>query len=136
MTAELFAEDIDALILRLKEAVYGAGVSRGAVETTWAECHKPRCPCTHGRPEDAFLMMKQQISADIEAELRWRVTSRPDVGEDGDSPAQNAVWTLAELLNRYNVRHAGTFVKAATLIVDAYPDIVPALTTIREETTA
>src|SRR3546814_17883257 len=83
-------DDTDALILRLKEAVYGADVSRAAVETTWAECHKPRCQCTHGRPEDAFLMMKRQISDAIESELRWRVTSRPDVAQEDERPAEHA----------------------------------------------
>lgn len=136
MTAELFAGDVDTLILRLKEAVFEAGVSRGAVETTWAECHKPRCGCQHGRPEDAFLMMKQQIAESIEKELRWRALTKPNVTEPEDTPQQNAVWTLAALLGRYNVHDAGTFVKAARLIVDAYPAIIPALVDIREKAAA
>lgn len=71
--------------------------------------------------------MKIQVMRALRSELMHEVTTRPDIAEPGDTEERNAVYTLATLLSRYNVREAGTFVKAAQLIIDAYPTLIPAL---------
>ena len=74
-----------------------------------------------------MALMQHAIVDAIKLELWAHATTRPDVAMDGDSPEDQAVYTLAALLNRYNVHHAGTFVRAARLIVEAYPALVDAL---------
>lgn len=71
--------------------------------------------------------MKIQVMRAVRSELAYEVTTRPDVAEPEDTQEQNAVYTLATLLSRYKVHDAGTFVKAAQLIIDAYPALIPAL---------
>ena len=115
------------LIRRIRAASYSAGVRREAVLFDWPECHKPKCSRDHGSVDSAMGHMQHAIVESIVGELRWELTTRPDVGEDGDSPETVAVYTLSELLRRYNVRDTSTFVNAAHLIVEAYPEIVPAL---------
>lgn len=117
----------ERLIRRIEAAVSHATVSRSAVEFDWPECHKPRCSSRHGNVDAAFTTMKIQVMRAVRAELEHELTTRPDIAEPGDTQEQKAVYTLATLLNRYNVHDAGTFVKAAQLIIDAYPDLIPAL---------
>lgn len=117
----------EPLIRRVEAAVFDANVSRSAVEFEWPECHRKGCQHRHGNVDSAFGIMKTQVVRAIRSELMHEVTTRPDIAEDGDTQEQNAVYTLATLLSRYKVRDAGTFVKAAQLIVDAYPDLIPVL---------
>jgi hypothetical protein len=117
----------EALIRRIEAAVSVAAVSRSAVEFDWPECHRKGCAGRHGDVDAAFGTMKIQIMRAIRAELQHELTTRPDIADDDDTPEQNAVYTLAMLLHRYNVHDVGTFVKAAQLIVDAYPALVGVL---------
>lgn len=117
----------EALIRRIEAAISDASVSRSAVDFEWPECHRKGCQHRHGNVDSAFTTMKIQVMRAVRSELMHEVTTRPDISEPGDTQEQTAVYTLATLLNRYNVRHAGTFVKAAQLIVDAYPELIPAL---------
>lgn len=71
--------------------------------------------------------MKYSIMQAVRSELEHEVTTRPDIYQDGDTEDQTAIYVLATLLRRYNVRDTSTFVKAAQLIVDAYPALIPAL---------
>lgn len=116
-----------ALVRRIEAAIGNAGVSRAAVEFDWPECHRKNCQGRHGSPDSAFATMKIQVMQAVRLELNYHTTTRPDVAESGDSPEEIAIYTLATLLNRYNVHDAGTFVKAARLIVEAYPALVPVL---------
>lgn len=116
-----------ALIRRVQAAVYATPVNRFEVMLEWPECHAKRCKAHHGSPERALGIMQATISEAVKLELTAWTTTRPDVAEDGDSDAEVAVYTLAELLRRYNVHDAGTFVRAARLIVEAYPDLVQPL---------
>lgn len=117
----------DALIRRVAAAAHRAGVSRAEVELEWPECHKPRCQHRHGSPEIAMGYMAHQIIEAIELELRYESTTRPDIAEPDDSPEEAAIYALAVLMNTYNVRHAGTFARAARMIIEAYPALIPAL---------
>lgn len=115
-----------ALMGRLWAAADNAGVSREAVEFEWPECHKPKCQSSHGLPDVAMSYMKRAIMAEIEAELRYRVTSRPDDrAPETDTPERAAAFHLAILLRNHNVRDEGTFIRAAERIVEAYPELVP-----------
>lgn len=133
MSAEtLFDIDIAALERRIIAAARAASVNRFEVEFEWPECHKAKCQHRHGEPERAMGLMQHAIVQAIEMELWSHATTRPDVSVEGDSPEDEAVYTLAALLNRYNVHHAGTFVRAARLIVEAYPALIDALAPIQE----
>lgn len=122
----------DALQRRIGAAAHAAAVNRFEVEFEWPECHKPRCPHRHGEPERALGLMQHAVIESIENELRFENVTRPDCSDVGDSPEDTAAYTLATLLNTYNVHHAGTFVEAARLLLDAYPGLVPALVSIEE----
>lgn len=117
----------EPLIRRIEAAVADARVSRSAVEFEWPECHAKRCSGRHGNVDAAFGIMKIQVMRAIRSELMAEATTRPDIAEPGDTEEQTAVYTLATLLSRYNIHDAGTFVKAAQLIVDAYPALITAL---------
>jgi hypothetical protein len=117
----------EALIRRIEAAISAANVSRSAVEFDWPECHKAKCQGRHGSVDSAFGTMKHRIMAAVRSELMHEMTTRPDIAFPEDSEEQVAVDTLAILLKRYNVHDAGTFVKAAQLIIDAYPALIPAL---------
>jgi hypothetical protein len=117
----------ETLIRRIEAAISDASVSRSAVEFDWPECHRKGCQGRHGNVDSAFTTMKIQVMRAVRNELMHELTTRPDIAEPGDTPEQNAVYTLAALLTRYNVHDAGTFVKAAQLIVDAYPAFIPVL---------
>ncbi len=119
---------------RIQAAAFAASVNRFEVEFEWPECHKPRCQHRHGEPELAFGLMQHAVIESIEHELRFESVTRPDRSRHGDSPEETAVYTLASLLNTYNVHHAGTFVKASQLLIDAYPALVPVLAAIEEDT--
>jgi hypothetical protein len=121
------ALDVEALMGRLWAAADNAGVSREAVEFEWPECHKPKCQGTHGRPDVAMFYMKRAIMAEIESELRDRLTTRPDHAPETDSPERAAALNLAILLRNHNVRDEGTFIRAAERIVEAYPELVSVL---------
>lgn len=124
----------EPLIRRIKASIYAATASREAVEFDWPECHRKNCPHGHGNVDSAFGTMKRQIAESVESELRFEMTTRPDVSEEDDTPEMKAVYALAVLMNTYNVHHAGTFVKAAQLIIDAYPKLITALDTHTPET--
>ena len=117
----------ERLIRRIEAAVSDAKVSRSAVEFDWPECHAKRCNGRHGDVDAAFGTMKIQIMRAIRSELQHEMTTRPDLAEPGDTQEQNAVYTLAILMDRYNVSNTITYVKAAQLIVDAYPELIPVL---------
>jgi len=113
----------EALIRRIEAAVAVASVSRSAVEFDWPECHRKGCSGRHGDVDQAFGTMKIQVMRAVRDELQFEMTTRPDFSTPGDTEEQNAVMTLATLLRRYNVHDAGTYAKAAQLIVDAYPEL-------------
>lgn len=117
----------ESLIRRIEAAVSDAKVSRSAVEFDWPECHAKRCSGRHGNVDAAFGTMKIQVMRAIRAELQYELTTRPDFSDPEDTAEQTAVYTLAVLMDRYNVSKTSTYVKAAQLIVDAYPELIPAL---------
>lgn len=117
----------EALIRRIEATVADTKVNRAAVEFEWPECHRKGCQGRHGSVDQAFGILKHRIMEDLRTELMCEVTTRPDIGEDGDTPEQVAVYTLAVLMDRYNVNKTSTYVNAAQLIVDAYPDLIPVL---------
>ena len=119
--------DKDALIERVVATVYATPVSREVVAYEWPECHKRNCQARHGSPDAAYGHMKAALSAALRAELSSRATSRPDVADDGDSPADVALYTMSWLLATYKPERTSTYVEAARLILDAYPDMIPAL---------
>ena len=117
----------EALIRRIEAAIASATVRRSAVEFDWPECHRKGCAGRHGSVDSAFATMKSQVMQAVRSELQHEMTTRPDIAEPGDTAEQNAVYTLAVLMDRYNVSKTSTYVKAAQLIVDAYPALIPAL---------
>lgn len=117
----------EALIRRIEVTIGAATVSRSAVEFEWPECHRKGCQGRHGSVDQAFGIMKRKIMDEVRSELMCEVTTRPDIGEDGDTPEQVAVYTLTVLMDRYNVNKTSTYVKAAQLMVDAYPALIQAL---------
>jgi len=117
----------ESLIRRIEAAVSHASVSRSAVDFDWPECHKRGCQGRHGSVDSAFGTMKIQVMRAVRSELQFEMTTRPDVADPEDTPEQVAVYALATLLHRYNVHDAGTYIKAAQLMVDAYPELVIAL---------
>lgn len=127
-TESLFDLDADALHRRIMAAVYATAVNRFEVEFEWPECHAKRCQARHGDPRQAMGIIQHQIAENVKLELDYYRTTRPDVGVDGDTPAEDAALKLGVILAQYNVHDAGTFIKAARLIVEAYPAIIPALT--------
>lgn len=122
----------EALIRRIEATIGAATVSRSAVEFEWPECHRKGCAGRHGSVDQAFGIMKHRIMEDLRTELMCEATTRPDMSQDGDTPEQVAVYTLAILMDRYNVNKTSTYVNAAQLIVDAYPAIIPALAAMEE----
>lgn len=114
----------ESLIRRIEAAIASASVRRSSVEFDWPECHAKRCAGRHGSVDSAFSTMKHQVMDAVRSELMHEMTTRPDIAEPGDTPEQNAIYTLATLMNRYNVHKTGTFVKAAQLMVDAYPELI------------
>jgi hypothetical protein len=130
MSESLFDVDASALERRVIAAIDAAAVNRFEVEFEWPECHAKRCSGRHGDPRQAFAMMKHQIVDAVQSELRFYTTTRPDVAEPGDTAEDIAALTLAVLLGRYNVHDAGTWARAARLLIDAYPALVPALANI------
>ena len=125
--SETSREVDEALIRRIEAAVSDAKVSRSAVEFDWPECHRKGCVGRHGDVDSAFGTMKIQVMRAIRSELQHEMTTRPDIYEDGDTEEQTAVYVLATLMSRYKVSDTGTYVKAAQLIVDAYPALVAVL---------
>lgn len=126
MTGELSEAEVKSLVGRIWAAADNAGVSRAVVELEWPECHKPKCQARHGSPDTAMLYLKQAIVREIESELRHRVTSRPDdIAPESDADAQAAALHLAVLLRTHNVHDAGTFIRAAERMVEAFPELVP-----------
>ena len=117
----------ERLLRRIDAAIYTTAVNRFEVEFEWPECHAKRCQHQHGDPRRAMGIIQHQIAESIRAELRFWSTTRPDVADTSDSAEDGAVYTLAALLSRYNVHDAGTFVKAARLMVEAYPALITAL---------
>lgn len=126
----------DPLIRRIEAAISNATASRSVIEFDWPECHRKGCQDRHGDVDSAFHNMKTQIVESVRDELRYEMTTRPDVADEGDTPEQEAVYALAVLMNRYNVHHAGTFVKAAQLMVEAYPKLIGALSADPDTETA
>lgn len=118
----------EPLLRRVEAAVSTASARRSLIDFDWPECHRKNCHYRHGDVDSAFSNMKAAILESVRNELLYELTTRPDITEEGDTPEQEAVYALAALMNTYNVHHAGTFVKAAQLIVDAYPKLVQALT--------
>lgn len=116
-----------ALIRRIEAAAFAAAANRFEVEFAgWPECHKRGCKEWHPDPRQAMGLLQHAIVSAIGDELRFEMTTRAPRYEE-DSEREAAWFALATLMNRYNVRHAGTFRRAAELIVDAYPALVPAL---------
>lgn len=127
------AEVDEVLIRRVEAAISNAAARRSLIEFDWPECHRKGCQYRHGDVDSAFANMKSRIIESVRDELMYEMTTRPDISEDGDTPEQNAIYTLAILMDRYNVNRTGTFVNAAQLMVDAYPELVEALAGVTHE---
>ncbi|WIA96427.1 hypothetical protein [Curtobacterium sp. MCBA15_004] len=115
------------MLRRIDAAIDSAGVSRAEVYLELPECHKNKCQARHPDGTAALGLMKRQISASIHSELLYRTTTRPDLGVNAEPDA--AAITLAHLLRTYNVHDTGTYIRAAELLIEAYPAIGDALTT-------
>lgn len=122
--ADLSEDEARALMGRLWAATDNAAVSREAVEFEWPECHRPKCQGRHGSPDSAMHHMKSAIMREIENELLYRHTSRPDRAPDEDGPVEAAAFNLAILLSNHRVADAGTYIRAAERIIEAYPELV------------
>ena len=118
----------ESIIRRVTAAIESASARRSLIEFDWPECHRKNCGHRHGGVDHAFHEMKTRIIESVREELGYEATTRPDVAQDGDSPEQTAVLTLASLLHTYRPEKTSTYVNAAQLIVDAYPQIIQALT--------
>lgn len=128
---------VDAsLIRRIVAAVDHSAARRSLIEEDWPECHRKGCQHRHGNVDAAFGNMKARIIEDVQNELRFEATTRPDVFQDEGTPEQAAVYTLAILMSTYNVHKTSTFVNAARLMVDAYPTLIDALTDTQETSAA
>lgn len=125
---EMTKNETAALVRRIDAAIFSTDVSRFAVMEDWPECHRKGCHLRHADPSGAMGTIQRQIARSVRNELEFHSTTQPDVTDDGDTPTEAATYILAALLNRYNVHDAGTFVKAARLIVEAYPALIHALT--------
>ena len=123
----------ESLRLRIGAAVNAASVSRVEVGLEWPECHRAKCQARHGDIDHAMWLMKRAVLDAIDSEIQFESTTRPDIAMPGDTDEETAVYTLATLLNRYNVHHAGTFVKAARLMIDTYPRLVAALVDVEPD---
>lgn len=121
---------------RIRAAALTATVSRSAVDFEWPECHAKKCQHRHGSADQALSIMAHAITEAIDNELRFETTTRPDVADPEDTPEEAAVLALAVLLRTYNVRDAGTYARAARLIVDAYPALIDVLGKPQEEQAA
>lgn len=121
---------------RIRAAALTATVSRSAVEFEWPECHAKKCARNHGSADQAFALMSHAITESIDNELHFETTTRPDVSDPDDTPEEAAVLTLAVLLSKYKVSDAGTYARAARLIVDAYPALIEVLGGAQEEQAA
>ena len=116
----------EALIRRIEAAIHSATVQRSLIDFDWPECHRKNCGNRHGNADYAFGNMKAQIISALRSELLSESVTRPDVTEDGETPEQDAVLTLATLLHTYRPEKTSTYVKAAQLMVDAYPALIEA----------
>ena len=112
---------------RIRAAAHTAAVNRFELEFVWPECHKAKCSQQHGDPGQALALLEHAVIESVENELRFETVTRPDLADPEDTAEQTAVLTLATLLSTYNVRDAGTFVRAAQLMIDAYPPLTEAL---------
>lgn len=113
---------------RVEVAIFDAKANRFEVDLEWPECHKNKCQAYHGNPSAAFGIMAHAIANSVESEMRNRAITQPDVSDyDTDGyPVALATFTLAALLRTY-AKDAPTYVKAAQLIIDAYPAFVDVL---------
>lgn len=119
--------DIDeTLIRRVEAAIHSATVQRSLIDFDWPKCHRKNCGHRHGNADYAFGNMKAQIISAVRYELLGESVTRPDVTEYGDTPEQDAVLTIATLLHTYRPEKTSTYVKAAQLMVDAYPTLIEA----------
>lgn len=110
-----------ALVRRIEAAIFATRVHRAAAEFDWPECHKRNCQARHGSTDEAFSIFARQVAESVRSEILAESTTRPDVwvGDDED-PAHVAVYALATLMANL-VRKTGTHVRAAALLIDAYP---------------
>jgi len=112
---------------RIRSAIYATDVSRAVVEHEWPECHAKRCQGSHPNPDMAFSIMKGRIAESVFDELAYRATSRPVFfAHDGMTPRESAEATLAVLMDTYFDK-TGRFIRAAEMIVEAYPELVGVL---------
>lgn len=116
----------EALIRRIEAAIQSATVQRLLIDFDWPECHRKNCGNRHENADYAFGNMKAQIISAVRSELIAESVTQPDVTEHGDTPEQDAVLTLATLLHTYRPEKTSTYVKAAQLMVDAYPALIEA----------
>lgn len=116
----------DTLIRRVEAAIQSATVQRSLIDFDWPECHRKNCGNRHENADYAFGNMKAQIISAVRSELLSESVTRPDVTEYGDTPEQDAVLTIATLLHTYRPEKTSTYVKAAQLMVDAYPALIEA----------
>lgn len=127
----LTEEDSRALDRRITAAIYNTSIGRAELQFELPECHKAKCQSSHPDGSAALSMMMRAISENVRREVLYRTVTMPDVADEDDP--ERAVLTLAALLSTYNVHDAGTYIRAAQLIIDAYPLIGAAL--IEQETT-
>lgn len=126
-TVEVVGREVDqAMIRRVEAAIESAAARRSLIVLDLPECHRKNCGERHGDIDNAFHEMKTAIISSVRSELVAEVVTRPDVSEHGDTPEQDAVNTLATLLHTYRPEKTSTYIKAAQLMVDAYPTLIEA----------
>lgn len=114
-----------SVLRRIDAAIEATSIRRAELYLEMPECHKNKCQGYHPDGASALGLMERQIRDSIYSELGYETTTRPDLGVDEEP--DSAVIVLAHLLSTYNVHDASTFVKAARLLIDAYPGIATAI---------
>lgn len=117
----------NAIAERVISAIYAAGVHRAVINEVWPECHRAKCQHRHPTPDEAFSMMKHQIAEMIKLELGYRRVSRPEFDGSDYTATEQAEITLGVLMDTYFTK-SGRFIRAAEMILEAYPEMVAVLT--------
>ena len=119
------ARQIDeAIIQRVEATIERAAAVRSLIEHNWPECHIRNCKRQHADADIAFHEMKTAILSAVRAELAYELTTRPDVANDNETPRETAQRTLAALLHTYRADKTSTYMRAANLMIDAYPELI------------
>lgn len=114
----------ETTIQRIEVAIETATARRSIIEFDWPECHRQKCAATHGDVDIAFHEMKTAIINAVRAELAYEATTRPDVSIYTGTKREAAELTMATLLHAYRANKTSTYMRAANLMIDAYPELI------------